>query len=88
VNFPVTLIMHINVYVCVCYGYICLCIVILNESEYRLNCTNCIIQYYKLFGFTFFWHGYKFFCAGRGSSQVGMLPKVMLDISFDITSKD
>ena len=25
---------------------------------------------------------------GRGSSQVGMLPEVMPDISFDITSKD
>jgi len=27
------------------------------------------------------------FCVGRGSSQVGMLPEVMLDISCDITSK-
>ena len=30
----------------------------------------------------------KFFFAGRGSSHVGMLPEVMLDISFDITRKD
>jgi hypothetical protein len=51
-----------SVCVCVCYGYICLCRVICNESEYRLYCMICIIQYYNMIWITFLGMVMKFLC--------------------------